>query len=91
MASVQGLKQYGEYWDETDDALLEMCLAAAQEYLLRAGLMEPAVPNALYDLAAYRLAVFYVERRGMVDAGVAADAAPQGVQGIIHQLRDGVI
>lgn len=91
MAGILGLRDYGAYGDETSDSMLELCLNAAKEWLLRAGVAEPSGEDALYDLAAYRLAVFYVERRGMVDFGVGTDAAPQGVQGIVHQLRDGVI
>lgn len=88
MATLEGLRDYGNYGDETTDAQLTLCLGAAKEWLRNAGVPEPLNESPLYDLAVYRLATFYEERRGLVDSGTATDAAPQGIQGIVHQLRD---
>lgn len=87
MANLEGLRAYGEYGDETTDGQLTLCLNAAKEWFKNAGVSEPSTENALYDLGVYRLATFYQERRGLVETGTFTDAAPQGIQGIVHQIR----
>lgn len=89
MANLNGLRDYGNYGDETPNTVLQLCLDAAIGWFDGAGVPEPDEDIALYDLGVYRLAAFYADRRGLMDSGTATDAVPQGIQGIVHQLRGG--
>lgn len=71
---------------DVPDTVLQLALDAAAEYLDNAGVSAPETTSKLYDLAAYRLAAYWVDHRSFPE-GAATDAAFFGVGGIIHQLR----
>ncbi len=88
MATLEGLKAYGYLTDgDFDAATAEMCLAAAKSYLAGSDVPEPAMDNALYDLACYMLAMHWYDHRGVVTLGVVPETIQMGVVSIIHQIR----
>lgn len=93
MASIEGFREHAVIDGDVTDAQLLLYLNAAMGYLKGAEVLAPSASEALarpleaslYDLAAYQVATYYCERRGMVGDNPSADAF--GVQGIIHQLK----
>ena len=85
MADLASFKEYAVMDSDVQDSVLQLALDATEEYLKNAGVTEPSEGSALYDLAAYRLAAFYVDHRSFPD--VNKDAGFFGVGGIILQLR----
>ncbi len=85
MPSISDLKRYAVVDSSEDDFVLEKCMAAAERYLVNAGVPVPTEENPLYDLCVYQLAVHYYDNRGAL--GDKAEQLPFGVTSIIHQLR----
>ena len=93
MPSLEGFKAHAVLDGEYTDQQLELYLEAAMGYLKGAEVAAPGTSEiqehpleaSLYDLAAYQVATYYCERRGMVGDDPGADVF--GVQGIIHQLK----
>lgn len=85
MADLATFKTVAVIDSDVPDAVCQLALDATAEYLANAGVAEPEDGSALYDLAAYRLAAFWVDHRSFPDIG--SDAEFFGVGGIIHQLR----
>ena len=74
--------------DDVDDATVSLYLEAAQQYMKNAGVPEPKPGDVLYDLAVYQLATYYYDNRGPAPVGPMRQVPVQGLQGIIHQLRE---
>lgn len=85
MPNISDLKRYAVVDSSEDDFVLEKCMAAAERYLVNAGVPVPTGEDPLYDLCVYQLAVHYYDNRGA--AQDKAEQLPFGVGSIIHQLR----
>ena len=94
MADIVGLRVHAAIDSGVSDEEVAGCLHAAMGYLEMADVKAPSdgeraakpLAASLYDRAAYMVATYYYEKRGMLGDAPSADAL--GVQGIIHQLRD---
>lgn len=85
MPNIDDLKRYAVVDPTEDGKVLEGCMAAAQRYFENAGVPEPQVPDPLYDMGIYMLAVHYYDNRGA--SGDRTEQLPFGVNSIINQLR----
>ncbi|MEG1358375.1 MAG: head-tail connector protein [Clostridia bacterium] len=85
VSDLEMLRLFGGYDPDVEDAVLELSLEAARQWLADAGATEPATGNATYKLALYRLATHFYDTRGNTDA--VRDAVPPTVFGIMHQVR----
>lgn len=91
MATLEGFKTHAVLDGDYSDDELTLYLNGAMGYLQGAEVEAPGdteiarMPGkaALYDLAAYKIATYYLDKRN-VDQTASADVF--GVQGIIHQL-----
>ncbi len=82
---VKAVKQYGKIDGDDEDSLIASEIAAAKETLRRTGVPEQN-ENALYALAAVRLALHYHENREEVGVG---SKMPMGMDWMIEHLRHG--
>lgn len=85
MPNISDLKRYAVVDSSEDDFVLGKCMAAAERYLVNAGVLVPTEEDPLYDLCVYQLAVHYYDNRGALSD--KAEQLPFGVTSIIHQLR----
>lgn len=82
---VKAVKQYGKIDGDDEDSLIASEIDAAKETLRRTGIPEQS-ENALYALAAVRLALHYHENREEIGVG---GKMPMGIDWMIEHLRHG--
>lgn len=63
MPNISDLKRYAVVDSSEDDFVLGKCMAAAERYLVNAGVLVPTEEDPLYDLCVYQLAVHYYDNR----------------------------
>lgn len=92
MPSIEMLKRYALVTDEAETPVLQMCMDAAVEWYINAGVPAPAedAASALYDMGIYLLSLHYYDNRGRGSAAKQdVTELPQGVFTVLHQLRGG--
>lgn len=85
MPNIEALAQWAAANVDTDREQLQLCMAAAEAWLAGAGVPVTA-RGPLYDLAVYQLATHYLDNKGVIAEGNAAQI-PMGVMSMVHQLR----
>lgn len=88
MVNTEAFRQHAVIDGDASEAQLTLYLEAAQQYMKNAGVAKPTVDDALYELAVYQLATYYYDNRGPAPVGVVNQVPVQGLQGIIHQLKE---
>lgn len=83
MPDLQDAKRFIVIDPDADDAVVELCMAAAVQALEAMGVRAPSENSALYDMAVYQLAAHYHQHR----ADGTDTAIPPGVMALMHQLR----
>lgn len=85
--TIEQMKRYGYLEEDFDAETARLCLGAAKKSLEKAGVPEPEGGSELYDLAALMLAMHWYDHRGVVAIGTVQGEIKQGLDAIIHQIK----